>query len=129
MAKDYSKSCASERKQKIADLWEDIAGLEDLLDSISPEQIKILEEKKDALSLLTQEHTKGVMFRSKSKWMMEGEMNTSYFYSLEKMRYNAKTSKLLLDENLGEVTDQTDILNMEWDFYAALYQKDDTVNF
>ena len=84
-------------------------------------------EHKIKLDELTDERTRGIMFRSRCNWLEQGERNSKYFYALESAKYNVKTSYVLLDENGCEVADQELILNMQRNFYTDLYKKDNSV--
>ena len=75
------------------------------------------------------ERIRGVMFRSKVKWYEEGEKNTRYFYSLEKIKYNAKTCFKTIDEEGHEIIEPHKILDIQKQFYTKLYQEDEGVSF
>ena len=75
------------------------------------------------------ERVKGIMFRSKVQWYEEGEKNTSYFFSLEKARYNAKTCYKLIRENGQEISEPEQIIEEQRRFYQGLYSVDRDVNF
>ena len=63
---------------------------------------------------------KGAIFRSKVKWIEEGEKNTKYFINLEKQNYNIKYIKTLIDNNGTSITDATAIMNEQKDYYKNL---------
>ena len=46
------------------------------------------------------------MFRSKSRWLEEGERPTKYFFNLEKRNYNKKTVTELNIDNDTTVKDE-----------------------
>ena len=88
-----------------------------------------MEDTKIELEDKTLERIRGVMFRSKAKWVEEGEKNTKYFYSLEKARYNAKTCYKVVNEKGEEITDGDRIIECQRSFYQDLYQCDPNVLF
>ena len=63
----------------------------------------------------------GAIFRSKVKWIEEGERNTKYFINLEKQNYNIKYIKALIDSNGTLITDASSIINEQRKFYKNLY--------
>ena len=74
------------------------------------------------------EQAKAAAFRSRSKWILDGERNTKYFYALEKRNYSAKCITKL--QVAGEiVTEQKKILAEMSQFYADLYRYDKEVQF
>ena len=124
---NYSKNKTCEEKVVIANLSEKVNEYEARLPLVEEED-NIYQQTKDDLVDKQLERTSGVMFRSKAKWYELGEKSTKYFYSLEKARYNQKTCFKLIDED-KEITDQTEILELQKSFYQQLYQKDDDVKF
>ena len=90
---------------------------------------KLLTETKADLEDKLLERTKGIMFRSKVRWQEEGESNTKYFFSLEKARYNSKTCYKMINDQEQEVTNPSDILNIQKEYYRKLYEEDEFVNF
>ena len=95
-----------------------------------PEQDdRILQETKAELEEKTIDRIKGVMFRSKAKWLEEGEKNTKYFYSLEKARYNAKTCYKMINDKDQEIDTAEEILQEQKEFYTKLYDVDLDIKF
>ena len=93
------------------------------------EETDLWQKTKQDLEEKLFERAKGIMFRSKARWYEQGEKNTKYFYQLEKARYNAKTCFKMMDEQEQEIEDPHLILNIQKDFYSALYKEDQDVNF
>ena len=70
---------------------------------------------------------KGAQVRSKQKWIEEGERNTQYFLTLEKIRGQQKImSELKTDDEV--ITNQDEILKEQVKFYSTLYKKDTRFN-
>ena len=79
---------------------------------------------------LLYDRTRSTIFHSKVQWHSEGEHNSStYFFNLEKNRYNLKTCHTLLTDNGILIEDQKSILQAQEDFYRLLYKKDSNVRF
>ena len=82
--------------------------------------LKIIKDKEDMMTQLYEQKIKGAMFRSKVKWIEEGEKPTKYFFDLEKRNFNKKTISSLTSEN-GIITNQNQILNEIYIFYKNMY--------
>ena len=127
-AKTYSKSVASEERLVISQLFEKVSHMEDQINELSESDLKILDNSKDELNELTQKRVRGVMFRTKAKWSIEGEKNTKYFFNLERARYNSKTCSTLLENGI-EIRDPDQIMKCQQNFYQELYTSDKSVKF
>ena len=68
---------------------------------------------------------KGVLLRSKARWVEDGERVTSYFCSLEKRHYINKTMNKLTMDNDRSITDKSTIRQEVRNFYFNLYSKKD----
>lgn len=65
---------------------------------------------------------RGAQIRSKIKWIEEGERNTKFFLTLEKVRAKQKImTKLETEHNI--ITDQKEIIQHQVQFYKKLYSK------
>ena len=124
----YSRQKSSEEKLVIAQLSEKINEYEANL-PLCQEDNLLLENSKEELEERTLTRVRGIMFRSKVKWYEEGEKNTKYFYSLEKMRYNAKTCYKLIDDQNKQLDCQAEILKAQEKYYQDLYEEDTEVQF
>ena len=89
----------------------------------------IYNNTKIELEELLQEKTKGIIFRTKCNWYELGEVNSAYFYNMEKRRYNSRVCSKLIAENGQEETDPQKILTMQKDYYTKLYTKDPEIEF
>ena len=63
----------------------------------------------------------GLLIRSRSQWIENGEKPTKYFCSLEKRNYTNKTITKLVNTEGNVIVDQKLILNEIKDFYYNLY--------
>ena len=127
---EYAINSVNDRALIISQLTEKVIEMEDnLTEKQSENWCRILENTKIELTELTDQHTKSIMFRSKAQWMLEGERNTSYFYGLEKARYNARTCMALITDSGKHITDPEEILEEQRLYYEELYTADPNINF
>ena len=128
-AQQFSRKHASENKIEMSQLMEFICEQENQLETLNADQLDVLMKSCEELNDLVSIKTRGILFRSKMKWYMEGEKNTRYFYSLEKAKYGAKTCTTLIDEEGCKITDEKKIVDMQHEFYQQLYKADTTTHF
>ena len=69
------------------------------------------EKYKKELQDLYEQKGKGAIFRSKCRWVEQGERATKYFFNLEKRNYNRKTLNEIKIENEEVITDGDQILS------------------
>ena len=122
----YSKKRATERRKAEKMLKEKLGSLEQ---EIADSQEKSAEyfDTKRAWEKIHSEKSEGIIMRSKVRWAELGEKNTKYFLSMEKRNYNTKYIKKLFTENSGlELTDPSEILNEQKNFYSRLYSSNST---
>ena len=84
-----------------------------------------LKRKNREYEELQEEVVRGIIVRTKSKWIAEGERNTKYFFNLEKRNYKKKCISRVQTEN-GIITDAKCILEEERSFYLRLYTSNNT---
>ena len=119
---------SSEQKLIISQLSEQLTTYEQRYDKLCESELRLMDASKDELNELTSKWSEGVIFRTKSKWAMEGEKSTKYFLNLEKSRYNAKcTTCLLIDGE--EITDNHRILVEQQKYYQDLYTSNPNISF
>ena len=75
------------------------------------------------------QQTEQTIFRSRSKWVKEGQKMTKYFYALEKRNYVNKTMFSVINSEGQVCTQQKEILREQVQFYQNLYTKDESVKF
>ena len=127
IAQKASRRRASEQKLIISQLMEKIDELQQSF-PLTQQQMEILNSSISELNEKTMEEAQKLIFRSRVKWYEQGEVNSRYFYNLEKARYNAKTCTELIYQNRTLSEDQ-DILEAQREFYEMLYTKNTAVNF
>ena len=80
-----------------------------------------LEEMEDKLNKIYDFETKGLIIRSRVRWLEEGEKSSKYFCNLENRSWQKKNINKLKDNINNLITDSKDILNNIHDFYSKLY--------
>ena len=71
------------------------------------------------------ERARGIILRSKTQWVEEGEKNTSYFLRLEKQNFcNILITKIKTEKEV--ITNPKDILEEGRKYYMKLYSDDDS---
>ena len=129
-AQDWSREKSKEEKFIIEHLYEKLAEMEDQLGAdFNEHKLDIINRTKDDLRNLENKKAEGILFRCKAKWQVEAERNTSYFYSLEKNRYNMKMCNSLVQDNGNIVREPRQILKLQRKFYQKLYQRNNNVKF
>ena len=116
------------RKVVISQLSEKICMLQERM-PLTEKDAEIYNKSVNDLEERQLARAEGLIFRSRAQWIGEGERNTKYFYNLEKSRYNAKTCKKLITEDGQELVEDDQILKEQYDFYSALYDKEEGVSF
>ena len=69
----------------LSQLYDTASTLEEELSSLyEPKKDELLQRTKQDIQELELERARGTIFRTRSKWQIEGERNMAYFYGLEK---------------------------------------------
>jgi len=79
---------------------------------------------KTKLEIMHLDEAKGAQIRSRIKWIDDGEKNTKYFCSLEKTRAKKNTITRLKPHTGEVITNQTQILEEQVNFYKGLYSQE-----
>ena len=128
ISSEYARQKSSEDRLVISALSEKVNEYEANL-PLREDDHRLWLRSKAELEEKLLDRTKGLIFRSKVKWYELGEISSKYFFSLEKARYNAKTCYKLLDEHQGLITQPSEILQKQNQFYTELYSVDADVDF
>ena len=80
-----------------------------------------LEELEDKLNKIYDFETKGLIIRSKVRWLEEGEKCTKYFCNLENRFWRKKTISRVQDSQGNVITDPDRISKEIHSFYCNLY--------
>ena len=92
-------------------------------DHVSDSVLNRYNTVKNELENIEKSKTRGIILRSKVKWVEEGEKNTSYFLRLERANYKNKHIEQLLDTSTRTIiTEPEKILNLQKDFYQNLFR-------
>ena len=91
--------------------------------------VTLIDKTKSDLEEIVEEKTKGAIFRSRCKWLNEGEKSTKYFLNMEKARSGAKSMNALLLDSGEVIKDQEIILEEQACFYEKLYKADNGIKF
>ena len=121
-------SFASYKKRKFQDnekqLLTDIENLENK-DHLNEYEQDLLKSKREELENIRDFRLRGVLLRSRARWVEDGEKVSSYFCSLEKRNYiNKSIGKVTLPDD-STITNKKDIVNEFNKFYKNLYSKKD----
>ena len=108
--KVYAREKAFNTRQYEADLTKLMLLLEEELNTCQSEETKKcicsetskIESKLDTLAV---ERAQSTIFRSKARWVRDGEKNSKYFFSLEKRRYLEKNMTTVVTEDNEVITD------------------------
>ena len=101
----YSSRKKKNRINKEKEIEEKINKLEETRNG-SDNTIEAIEKLKDELEECRKEQMRGVLIRTKARWIEDGEKPSKYFCNLEKRNYVNKTVTRIVDDNGIEITDQ-----------------------
>lgn len=118
----YATMKKKKTKEAENKLMEDIETLEKV-ELKTENDIKQIQEKNQELRTIRDKRMKGVLLRSKARWIAEGEKISKYFCNLEKRNYISKQMTKLVTENNDLLDEPKDILNEVNKFYKNLYKK------
>lgn len=76
-----------------------------------------------------QTKVQSVIFRSKAKWLVEGERSSKYYFALEKANYDKKLMRAIKLQDGTIIDDQAGILKEQVHFYRRLYRSNPDVQF
>ena len=113
------KKKSNQEEQK---LQEDLRRLEQRVVK-DEDTLNAINSKKEQLRLMREKRIEGVILRSRSRWISEGEKVTSYFCNLEKRHYISKCMGKLNDRHGNILQNQEDIMREVQGFYEQLYEK------
>lgn len=122
---DFGKEKARKRRNDILDLQIQLKKIEKQCGE-EPENETlqdVLLKTKQKLEILEISRAKGAQIRSRAKWIEDGEKNTKYFLTLERIRARSNYITHLTNENGHIVTNQMEVLNEITNYYTKLYSK------
>ena len=127
---NWSRDIAEQRRFVSNQLYDKLNELqEQLSEHYDERKYDLMCRTQQDIDEIEYEKAKSILFRCHAKWQIEAERNTSYFFSLEKAKYNAKTCSSLVDRSGKVIRNSKKILQIQKDFYRTLYTKDHNVHF
>ena len=126
-SKKYSQKAATHKRDKFNALSQKLEALK--IEPPSEHVKQKLEHYTGLIEQLIEEQTKSSTFRTHCQYLRDNEKNTTFFFSLERKRYNQKTMRILKQPNGAHITGTKAILAEQHTFYAKLYSSDRTVKF
>ena len=116
----YASRKKRDRDKREGNIISEINKIESNLAS-SDVNLNLLSNLKKELENIRMDKVKGLILRTKVKWLEEGEKPTKFFATLEKRNY---INKLInkVDDNGKLVTEEKSILNKLENFYKNLYE-------
>ena len=112
---------AKQEKKYEKELTKKLNHVEQNLKSDNKESYTTYLQCKEEWARLIRKKNNGIIFRSKARWVEDGEKNTKYFLNLEKRNYNNKCIRKLITKENKELTSLEDIIEEEVLFYKTLY--------
>jgi hypothetical protein len=97
-----------------------------LTDANNDDVLSEYENMKSDLDMLEKQQSLGTIFRSKARWVEEGEKSTKYFLNLEKRNYEKKLIKCIGNDTNDLVCDTKQIMDKLYKFYYDLYKNSGT---
>ena len=116
----YASMKKRKQEERQSELERDIANLEQQRALTEEENNRLLENKQE-LILIREKKMKGVLLRSRARWVANGEKITKYFCALEKRNYISKTMNKLTVRDGKEIFDKGEIMKEVTRFYENLY--------
>ena len=117
----YASKKAKQDKNYETELTKKLNHLEQNLKSDNKESYTTYLQCKEEWESLIRKKNNGIIFRSKARWVEDGEKNTKYFLNLEKRNCNNKCIRKLITKEDKELTSLEDIIEEEVLFYKTLY--------
>ena len=90
-------------------------------DLVDPQNLNEYHQVKQQWETLENKKIESIIFRSKVKYVEQGEKNTKYFLQAEKRNYNQKHITKLISENQSEIINPKGILEEQSRYYKNLY--------
>ena len=133
MAHEWSKERMRSEKvmkfvlyEKLSSLQQEIINRNGVVDGNLLRNINLTKSAIDAHENCDAKRT---AFRCKKEWINSGERHSKYYFNLEKCNNIAKTMYMVRKADGTLTKDNTEILNVQHDFYSDLYTSNAQVNF
>ena len=123
----YSSRKKKENSRQEKQLEDEILNLEskitETLQTVSQEDINLLNDKKNRLHEIRKSKIEGVMLRSRCRYEDLGEKPSGYFLNLEKRNFTNKVITKIIEENGQECLSTDEILNSQKTYFKNLYSE------
>ena len=129
VSKTYAAEKAKFARLQLTELQKQ---LNDILDLQTTSLVSLHDQEhslRTQIEEIMEERTMGTMFRSKARWIEEGERSSKYFFRLEKQRFNYKTMNCVVNQDGTISHNQRVILGRQAEYYKKLYQADSDIHF
>ena len=124
----YASRKKKNRDNYYLELTKELSRLQNQMDCNPDENtIDLFNSTKEEIQKIDNHRLEGVIVRSRTKWIEDGEKNTSYFLSLEKRNYQNKLITQVQTET-GTITEPHKILDEAKNFYKKLYSESNNGN-
>ncbi|KAK3094416.1 hypothetical protein FSP39_001524 [Pinctada imbricata] len=125
--------CAKKKREKNLEkenLEKEIADLKKILNDNMDEAIATrFSNLNKQLESIRKRELEGLLIRTRSRWIEDGEKPTKYFCGLEKRNFINKTVTRIVKDDSKEITEQSEILKEIRTFYKNLYDnRDDSLD-
>ena len=120
----YSKNKASKMRKTEDELekrLELLNGKFDQGEDTTESERKEYEHLKTELRHIYEKRAEGAIFRSKVRWIQEGEKPTKYFFNMERKNFNRKIISELIVADGGLTVNENQIMDEIKLFYENLY--------
>lgn len=115
----YGQKCKRERMSTFYNIQNQLE--KEYKKASGQQQSDLIRDLNEKLKEIEKYECKGAILRSKAFWAIEEDKCNKYFLGLEKYRQNNKIIKELFDEDGSIVSDTSNILKVEEQFYSCLY--------
>ena len=125
----YSKARASKKRNHLIRLQVDLDAIDKLL-AKHPDEHRFVRQRQKILvelEILQNDKIRSSHIRAKEKWIEHGDKNSKFFLNLEKAKANSKIIPCLELENNITITDQSDIIKAQKEYYEKLYRIDNSI--
>ena len=129
----YSKEKRYKFKKRELTLQKELQDLDDKIcntdfETLDQNVLVEYEAAKEELKKIYENRGKEAIFRSKAKWLEQGEKPTKYFFNLEKTNYEKKLIREVKLEDGDTITDPKQIEKELEKFYSNMYTSKKNLN-
>ena len=129
----YSKEKRYKLKKRELTLQKELQDLDDKIcntdfETLDQNVLVEYEAAKEELKKIYENRGKEAIFRSKAKWLEQGEKPTKYFFNLEKTNYEKKLIREVKLEDGDTITDPKQIEKELEKFYSNMYTSKKNLN-